>query len=87
MKITKEHLESLVFLIGRVDREKIKQHEKTVIESGKFKDLKTRMRWDILRAALPANWVCDNLYPYLNDQHIDSALKHALKECGLSQYV
>lgn len=38
-----------------------------------------RWRWDLLWYAaakiLPGDWVTKTLYPYLNDNHIDSALR------------
>lgn len=38
-----------------------------------------RWRWDLLwyctAKILPRNWVGETLYPYLNDKHIDSALR------------
>ncbi len=39
-----------------------------------------RFRWDVLYAAKindesSSRWICDNLYSYLNDTHIDTALK------------
>jgi len=34
-----------------------------------------RWRWDIMWAAKVSNWVGQNLYSYLNDDHIDTALK------------
>lgn len=41
---------------------------------------KQRLRWDTLRVTLIEDtrgiaWICDTLYPYLNDDHIDSALR------------
>jgi hypothetical protein len=38
-----------------------------------------RWRWDLLYAAGLSQWICDNLYPYANDEHIDTALRHILK--------
>ena len=35
-----------------------------------------RYRWDLIRAAGLMPWLCDVLYTYLNDDHIDNALKH-----------
>lgn len=39
-----------------------------------------RLRWDAFRFAKvggnSTSWLCSNLYPYLNDAHIDSALRH-----------
>ena len=39
-----------------------------------------RVRWDILRHTLiegkpGITWICDNLYSYLDDSHIDTALR------------
>jgi len=43
-----------------------------------------RARWDLLWAAtrdtLPPNFVVDTLYPYMNDDHIDSALRAIVVE-------
>ena len=38
-----------------------------------------RYRWDLLHAAGLTKWICDNLYPYLNDDHIDTALRKITK--------
>ena len=32
-----------------------------------------RWRWDLLYRAGLSRWICDNLYPYANDEHIDTA--------------
>ncbi len=40
----------------------------------------TQIRWDMLNALVASQWVCDNLYPYLNDNHIDTALKAIARE-------
>jgi hypothetical protein len=34
-----------------------------------------RYRWDMLYRAGLSKWICDNLYPYLNDEHIDTAMR------------
>lgn len=47
------------------------------------KDWDKRYRWDVFHAIGRAlnphgpgtKWCCDELYPYLNDDHIDSALR------------
>lgn len=39
-----------------------------------------RHRWDAARAAGLIPYICDTLYTYANDDHIDTALKHAVKE-------
>lgn len=35
-----------------------------------------RWRWDLLNRANISKWICENIYPYANDDHIDSALRH-----------
>lgn len=32
-------------------------------------------RWALVKEARASNWLCDTLYPYLNDDHIDTALR------------
>ena len=38
-----------------------------------------RFRWDLLWACNLSGWITSELYPYLNDDHIDSALRRILK--------
>jgi hypothetical protein len=40
-----------------------------------------RFRWDALYQAQEAFFVIDVLYRYLNDRHIDTALRRIMKEC------
>jgi hypothetical protein len=54
---------------------KIAAHREFLIREGKAKDLEKRLRWDLLHAARMSQWLCDNIYPYANDDHIDTALK------------
>jgi len=37
--------------------------------------LQTRFNFDIMYMAGLTKWICDNLYPYANDDHIATALK------------
>lgn len=41
----------------------------------KVKELQQRFCFDLLYGAGLNKWVCDELYPYLNDEHIYTALK------------
>ena len=43
--------------------------------AGKTKDLQRRFCADVLYGTGLNKWVCDELYPYLNDDHIYTALK------------
>lgn len=43
--------------------------------ASKVKDLQRRYCFDVLYSSVPASWICRELYPYLTDDHIYSALK------------
>lgn len=47
---------------------------------GRYKDFETRFRHDCLYKAGLSSWICDNLYPYMDDTHINSALKAIIRE-------
>ena len=38
-----------------------------------------RWRWDMLYAVKLSSWICANIYPYANDDHIDTALRSILR--------
>jgi hypothetical protein len=47
----------------------------------KIKDFDTRLRWDWFNFAMRGRTsLLNKLYDYLNDEHIDSALKKIIKE-------
>lgn len=39
-----------------------------------------RYRWDMLYLANLSKYICDNLYSYMGDEHIDTALRMIFKE-------
>lgn len=41
-----------------------------------------RLRWDMMRQAGLITWACDTLYPYCNDDHIDTALRQYFSKLG-----
>lgn len=43
------------------------------------KDINKRFRWDMVYLAKLSPWICDNLYLYLDDTHIDTALRHVFR--------
>lgn len=73
MKIKPEHLEHMRAALTPHDTE---FHRSRYIAAG-LSD--TRYRWDILRHAGLMTWLCDVLYTYLNDTHIDTALRSLVK--------
>ena len=39
-----------------------------------------RQCWDALHAAGLGDWICHELYPYMNDDHIYSAMRKIVRE-------
>lgn len=69
MKMRPEHLDTLRDIIAPLDTpERRADYVKQGLSSKRY-------RWDLLYAARVSNWICSTLYPYLNDSHIDTALR------------
>lgn len=83
MKIKKEHYEHMKQEISKLDKEKVASYKDSLKSDGRIKDIDKRFRWDLSYAAKLAPWVCDNLYSYMNDDHIDTALKNIVKDLEL----
>ena len=49
----------------------------------RIKDANKALRWEALRASGLIPWVCTNLYGYMNDDHIDTALRSIMAELTL----
>ncbi len=77
MKMTKEHYDHMKAAIDTLDRDAMFATVKTVTN---YKDLNMRMRWYMANQAGLLRFTCDTLYKYLNDDHIDTALKRIMKE-------
>ena len=73
MKMKPEHLAHIKASVSKLDTE---FHRSRYQASG----LSTkRYQWDMVRAAELMPWVCNTLYAYLDDQHIQTALNRAIK--------
>lgn len=46
----------------------------------RVKDIEKRFRWDLFQGSVSLSFIVDELYKYLNDTHIDSALKKIMSE-------
>jgi len=79
MKIKPEHYEYMKAAIGRLSSDIPRQRD-FIQREGKAKDPDKRLRWDMLYLAGLTNWICTYLYPYANDDHIDTALRSIMKE-------
>jgi hypothetical protein len=88
MKISKESYEKLKVCFMKLKETKSQeiQSHRDFLNAPAYKgDLEKRIRWDMLRACVPLDWLCDQLYKAenLNDTHIDSALKKIIKALGI----
>jgi hypothetical protein len=79
MKIKEEHYEyiknAIDTLIAKHGGDKWKD---AVIKDYKSNGLSSkRCRWDFFHASTPntSKWICENIYPYANDDHIDTVLR------------
>jgi len=61
-------------------KEKVLAHKEALASDTRVKDLGMRFRWDLLWAAKVD---LNAMYVYLNDSHIDTALKAIVKELEL----
>lgn len=43
-------------------------------------DVEKRLRWDLCYMAHLTEYICMKIYPYANDDHIDTALRKIMKE-------
>lgn len=82
MKITKEHFNHLQASINEIlakyndNGQLVAEYEQGLFpRSEKTTSLQRRFCFDLLFGAGLNKFVCDELYPYLNDDHIYTALK------------
>ncbi len=80
MKIKPEHYNVILNVMKEFTLEKVIAHKEYLQSLGTVKNLAMRLRWDLLNARVKASWICDNIYPYANDDHLDTAVKSAFKE-------
>ena len=82
MKITKDHFNHLKAAIDEIlakyndNGQLVYEYEQGLFpRSDKTKDLQRRFCFDLLYGAGLTQFVCKNLYPYMNDDHLYTALK------------
>lgn len=79
MKIKPEHIEHMRQAITPL-KGMIESHRAFLASDSRVKDLEKRLRWDLMYAANLNQWLCQTLYEYANDVHIDTALKAIVAE-------
>ena len=93
MKMKQEHYQHLESEINKV-LELHNKHGELVdcYESGNFhkadrvQDLQKRFCFDVLYGCSLSRWICDELYPYLDDEHIYTALKRLCPTVTLRRF-
>ena len=82
MKIRQEHFDHMKREIDRKAEELggwpvlVEKYETGRFNNAdKVKNLQMRFCFDMSYFAIPSKWICDELYPYVNDDHIFTALK------------
>ncbi|MFI3187261.1 MAG: hypothetical protein QX198_14895 [Methylococcaceae bacterium] len=68
MKMQNQHFEPLLLALSMADT----PGRRAAYQAAGLST--TRYQWDLIRAAGLMPWICDNLYSYLNDEHIQTAL-------------
>lgn len=83
MKITPNHYNQMKQAIEAIPTELKYMHFESLKLDNRVKDINKRFRWDCFNCAGLTQFACDNLYSYLNDAHIDTALKSIIPERGI----
>ena len=89
MKITPVHYahmrDTIKAKLAKFPEGTVAQHRERLQAHPQVKDVEKRLRWDLFHAAGLGIWVCDNVYPYANDEHIDTALRQIMKDLNLGE--
>ena len=89
MKIKPEHYEhiktEIKTLVDKADnRERMITYKLSLANDARVMNLAKRFRWDILYAVSGmSTWLSKEVYPYANDEHIDTALRAIIRELNL----
>ena len=73
MKIQAAHFAHIQTVVSTLDTAELRKEYREAGLSDK------RYRWDLTYKANLTQYICDTLYPYLNDTHIDTALRSMVK--------
>ena len=81
MKIKPEHYNHMKECIQTaITKDAYAAHRDAIKGDPRINNLDVRMAFDLLYAAVPSSWVCDNIYQYANDDHLKTALLKIQKE-------
>lgn len=83
MKIQSEHYEYMRLAMSN-SKHLLQTIRQNALKSKVVKDAEKRIRWDLMHSGVSPKWICDNIYPYADDTHIDTALRQIMKEIEAS---
>ncbi len=79
MKISKSHYSTMQDAISKIwTQEKHEAHRQFVVNENKAQDVEKRLRWDWLHYSGLTPFICQNIYDYADDTHIDTALRRII---------
>jgi hypothetical protein len=79
MKITPAHYAHMKQAMSAV-ADRIPAIRDAIAADPRVRDADKRLRWDLFNDAGLTRWLCDNVYSYANDDHVDTALRAIMKE-------
>lgn len=79
-KIQPEHIAHMKAEIAKIGADKAAAHRQFIINEGKSKDVDKRLRWDLSYYASLTPWICEHVYAYADDSHVDTALRTIMRE-------
>ena len=81
MKITPAHYQHMQAAIAAIATPaKIAAHRQFIVNEGKAQDVEKRLRWDMSYYSGLTPYICDNVYSYADDTHVDTALRQIMRE-------
>ena len=81
MKISPNHYQHMKAAIAAIATPvKIAAHRKFIVNEGKAQDVEKRLRWDMSYYSGLTPYICDNVYSYADDTHVDTALRQIMRE-------
>jgi hypothetical protein len=78
-----EYMRDTITTFVKENRHELDLHKLALANNPQVKDVGKRLRWDIAYAAGLSQYICDNMYPYANDEHVDTVLRNIMKEVAL----
>ena len=76
MKIKPKDLAYMINELRKIDFAKLHSE---ILTDGRYKDFNKRFRWDAARKAGLITFITQTLYEYMDDSHVDTALRTSIK--------